>query len=548
MNWIEHRLVRQVGLLIILLGSPCLAIPSAAQTTAYVGNADASSSHNDSVSVIDTSSNTVIATITGIASPHGIAVSPDGTHAYVTSKVSGSVSVIDTASNTVTGTILVGIEPDAVVVSPDGTRVYVGNQISNSVSVIDPASDTVIATVSGISDPSGLAVAPDGAHVFVGAIDSSSIAVIDTTTNSVSATIPVPNFYPISIAVTPDSTRAYVTLLGSTDTPAAIDVIDTATNQIIASISNGEDFDPDIIAITPDGSKAYVTDNDADLVDVIDTSSNTVLQSIAVGSEPQGLAVTPDGAHAYVTNSDSDSNSVSVIDTTSNTVSDVVTVGNNPNSVAIGSLNNSTVSLSPTSLTFPTTARGSFSTPQTITLTNIGSTTLTISSIVVSGSSGNFILRSFCGSTVAPGASCPIKVVFHPGNRGSITGTLTITDDAGDSPQTAALSGTGTVVGFSPTQLNFGSQAVGTSSAQQTVTLNNLANSPLNITAITIKGANPRDFSQTNTCGTGLAGGGSCSISVTFTPTKRGARSANISVTDSGGGSPQMVPLTGTGT
>ena len=79
------------------------------------------------MSVIDTATNTVIATIPVGDTPCGVAVSPDGTRAYVTNLVDDTVSVIDTATNTVTATIPVGDGPDGVAVSPDGTRVYVTN-------------------------------------------------------------------------------------------------------------------------------------------------------------------------------------------------------------------------------------------------------------------------------------------------------------------------------------------------------------------------------------------------------------------------------------
>ena len=80
----------------------------------------------DSVSVIDTATNTVIATIPVGGQPWAVAVSPDGTRAYVTNR-EGTVSVIDTATNTVTATIPVGPTAFGVAVSPDGTRAYVTN-------------------------------------------------------------------------------------------------------------------------------------------------------------------------------------------------------------------------------------------------------------------------------------------------------------------------------------------------------------------------------------------------------------------------------------
>ena len=100
----------------------------------------------------------------------------------------------------------------------------------------------------------------------------------------------------------------------------------------------------------------------------------------------------------------------------------------------------------------------------------------------------------------------------------------------------------------SPTSLNFGTVTVGTTSAAQTVTMTNLASSAINFSSIAIVGTNHGDFSiASNTCGASLAGGGSCAIGVTFTPSATGARVAELRFTDNGGGSPQTVPLKGTG-
>ncbi len=81
----------------------------------------------DTVSVIDTATNTVTATVNVGNYPYGVAVSPDGKRVYVTNELSNNVSVIDTATNTVTDTVNVGNYPYGVAVSPDGKRVYVTN-------------------------------------------------------------------------------------------------------------------------------------------------------------------------------------------------------------------------------------------------------------------------------------------------------------------------------------------------------------------------------------------------------------------------------------
>jgi hypothetical protein len=138
-------------------------------------------------------------------------------------------------------------------------------------------------------------------------------------------------------------------------------------------------------------------------------------------------------------------------------------------------------------------------------------------------------------------------MAFNPSAKGVRTGRVTITDNAADSPQIIRLKGTVTVVQVSPSALDFGDQVVGTTSDPQTATVTNTSTEDLHISGIGISGANFGDFAETTTCGSRLAGGGSCTIDVTFTPGARGDRHASLKIVDDGGASPQAVPLAGTG-
>ena len=203
------------------------------------------------------------------------------------------------------------------------------------------------------------------------------------------------------------------------------------------------------------------------------------------------------------------------------------------------------VQLSPTSLNFGNQTVGTTSAAKTVTLTNIGSGVLTITS---AGITGPFVVSTNCTATLNPGAHCTANVSFKPTKIGAASGSISLTDNAPQSPQKVTLSGTGTSVQLTPTSLNFGNQAVGTTSARKLITLSNKGSAALNISGITITGANAGDFNQINNCGTSVAAGASCSIGVNFTPSAAGSRSAGLSVTDDGGGSPQTVSLVGTGT
>ena len=218
------------------------------------------------------------------------------------------------------------------------------------------------------------------------------------------------------------------------------------------------------------------------------------------------------------------------------------------------------VSLSPTSLAFGSQAVGKTSTVHTVTLSNTGNAALSSTSLALTGTNASdFAQTNTCGSSVAAGAHCTISVTFKPSASGSRTASVRITDNASGSPQTVSLSGTGTqtaaaaaaaaaVVSLSPTSLAFGSQPVGTPSTAQTLTLSNTGNAALSITSLALTGSNASDFAQTNTCGSSVAGGANCTISVRFTPAASGTRSAAVTLTDNATGSPQKVSLSGTGT
>ncbi len=210
-------------------------------------------------------------------------------------------------------------------------------------------------------------------------------------------------------------------------------------------------------------------------------------------------------------------------------------------------LNTGTVTFSPTTpLTFPTQLIGTTSAPLTATLTNNGTSALTISSVSFSGKP--FKVRTTCKGSVPASGNCTITAVFTAQVEGVTSGTVTIKDSASSKPQVVGLTGAGTVVELSPPQLNFPPQKVGTKSGPKKVQLTNTGSTPLDFTYFMyIDGTNYKDFSQTNTCSLSLSPGASCIIAVTFAPKKTGTRTAFITITDTGGGSPQTVPLSGSG-
>ncbi len=196
-----------------------------------------------------------------------------------------------------------------------------------------------------------------------------------------------------------------------------------------------------------------------------------------------------------------------------------------PHSVALsGTGQRGVLSVSPASLSFGSSNTGAASAAQTVMLSNVGGADVNLASMMVSG---EFARTTTCGPVLAQGTTCSIEVRFVPLSVGGLAGSLEITSDAQDSPQTVALSGTGVataVVSLSPGTLSITGQAVGSSSAPRTVTLRNTGTGNLGLSSISASG----DFTVTHNCG--LGAGGSCSLFITFTPTATGARSGSIVV------------------
>ncbi|HEV2231807.1 MAG TPA: choice-of-anchor D domain-containing protein [Terriglobia bacterium] len=205
------------------------------------------------------------------------------------------------------------------------------------------------------------------------------------------------------------------------------------------------------------------------------------------------------------------------------------------------------ISLSTSFLNFDPRAVGTASTPQTVTVTNFGQAPMHITSIVASSDAAE---TSACpispAATLAPNATCTISITFTPAAVGSNTGTVTINSDAFQSPATVInLSGTGFVARLVPRTLSFVAQPLGTTSAIQTAVFLNTGAMALSITSITISGT---AFALAgNTCGTSLAGGASCIINITFTPTAVGISGGFLTVVSSAPDGPLSMNLQGTG-
>ena len=261
-----------------------------------------------------------------------------------------------------------------------------------------------------------------------------------------------------------------------------------------------------------------------------------------VGALPHNLQLAPSGNTATVSGTP---------DTEANGVAFSIKVTDSANESATQSYSVSmlaepdTLSFAPTAgLSFGPELVGTASTAQTATLSNNGNSGVVINNVAAGG---DFAESNTCGSGLAAGGSCTIKVTFAPSQMGLRKASITVTDDTAGSPHLLSVSGIGLTSGpnatLSVATLNFGSENVGTTSSPLSITLSNYGTVALSIASL----AATANFGETDNCIPGLASGASCTVNVTFRPTTAGPLSGTLSVTDNAPDSPQVVPLGGTG-
>jgi YVTN family beta-propeller protein len=207
------------------------------------------------IALVDFASGGVVATIeTGALLSHMVAVSADGTRAFVTNIRPGSVSVFDLGARVRTGLHAVGTLVEGVAVAPDGREVWAGGNTSKLIHIMDPASGAITGTIAGFG-------------------------------------------MPYRIAITPDGRRAVVTDPGD----EKIHMVDVATRRIIAAIEvpavNGEPASPQGVTLSPDGRFAVVTLKGANQVVWVDLAADRITARFATGGGSDGVGYSPVVTH-----------------------------------------------------------------------------------------------------------------------------------------------------------------------------------------------------------------------------------------------------------
>lgn len=242
----------------------------------------------------------VVDTVTVGKGPLGIAITPDDKEVYVTNfgqdatLVPGSVegntvSVINTSNNRVVATVLVGNLPAGIAIRPDGRRAYVTCRRTNEVWIIDTTSHSVVGTIPVQSAPANVVFTPNGQRAYVTNFGSNSVSVIDTARQTA---IPVPDgaairvgLVPIGITISPNGKRAYVASAFSN----SVSVIDTTTNTVVETLDVAAG--PRAVAITPDGDHVYVTNFLDNTIFAIETKKNTIADVIPINGGPNWVTI-----------------------------------------------------------------------------------------------------------------------------------------------------------------------------------------------------------------------------------------------------------------
>jgi len=316
---------RPCGALLLALA---LAAPAGAATL-YVTN-----TKSDSISVIDTDTLDVVATIPlGPGKPNRVVFHPDGKTAWVVYDKSRDLGVIDAEARRLVRRVRIGGNPYNLAFTPDGrhlvvldwssdasedevifydlrvgridgrvevstwpahsvfsrdgTRLWVSGETAGDVTVIDVAARTILErVVHGGGDAMGLALTADGRTLYAAAGENRVVLKLDTATHKVTGQIPVPGVVH-EATLTLDGRFLYTTLRKAN----RVVVVSTADDRVVATLQ--QKGYPDLVVMAPGGRHAFVTNRTADLVAVIDVRTHQQVKTIPVGRAPHGLALRP---------------------------------------------------------------------------------------------------------------------------------------------------------------------------------------------------------------------------------------------------------------
>ena len=308
---------------------------------AYVSNED-----GNSVSVIDTRLEQVIATIDVGKRPRGMKLDRAGARLFVA--VSGlpkcpptvpdeecakrkrdlaadGIAIVDTKSQKVLRVLAAGSDPEQFDLSVDETRLFVANEDAGRMSVVEIESGKLIASIPVGIEPEGVAVAPNGHWVFVTNESDHAVSVIDTRSLRVVKSVPVGQ-RPRDIAFTPDSGVAYVT--GEFDA-SLYRIALQGDAPAVRVLQLRKEARPMAVVLDAGRNRLYVSTGRGGTIAVVDlTKAPRLVTEVPVGTRPWGIALSADGSRLYTANGPS--NDVSIVDTAALNTIRKIPVGRSP--------------------------------------------------------------------------------------------------------------------------------------------------------------------------------------------------------------------------
>lgn len=254
---------------------------------------------DDTVSVIDSRTHKLVATVEVGGRPRGIGFSPDHSKVYVALGDENAIGVIDTDTLKVLKKIPAGSDPEAFAVHPNG-RIYLSNEDSGKATVLNPDTGKIEAEIQVGIEPEGVAVTPDGKKVMVTSESTNMVHVISVPEHQIVANILV-GARPREVAFSEDGRYGYVTC----EVGGEVVKFDVETNKIVQRKKLRREIrlvKPKGIRRGPDG-RFWIATGRGDLVAVLDAHTLDLEKTIPVGRRVWGMAFSGDGKTLYVTNS-----------------------------------------------------------------------------------------------------------------------------------------------------------------------------------------------------------------------------------------------------
>jgi YVTN family beta-propeller protein len=226
-----------------------------------------------------------------------IAITPDGSTAYVTNSAGDTVVPVNLGTWKAGPAITVGSDPSSIAFSPDGGTAYVTNSGGDTITPIKVSTNTAQTPITVGSGPDAIAIAPDGTTAYVANENDSTVSPVSLTTGTAGPPIALPaGSYPDAITIIPNGATVYVANQFGAD-PGSVSPISTATNTAGPPITLPSGWwgyaDPYALAASPNGSAVYAVDWGNGQTDPISTATGTVGTPVVTGQEPSDLAFSP---------------------------------------------------------------------------------------------------------------------------------------------------------------------------------------------------------------------------------------------------------------